>query len=281
MPDKPVLNAVEGSGYYNFRIAKLLRKTWMRIFASSYYNNKNFIKLLISDKSTVCRLIIENIDYSKIIFILKTMADLHLDEIIKCLGKVAKILHNKPKEALQELRDISSLIDNQVPYRDGHNKRVSEYSLKIGKQLGLTDKEMVILETAALLHDFGKIGVDEEILLKPGPLTKSEKIEIEKHVLRGYYILSGFAELEEALEGVRSHHEHYNGSGYPERLLGDNIPLLGRILAVADAYDAMTSERPYRKAKTKEQAIEELKKFSGTQFDPEVVEVFIKILQQN
>jgi HD-GYP domain-containing protein (c-di-GMP phosphodiesterase class II) len=208
----------------------------------------------------------------------RNMVDLDIDEIIKCLSQVAKILHERPEHALKELRNISSLVDKQVPYRDGHTQRVCKYSLRIGKQLGLTDKEMVILETAALLHDFGKIGVDEKILLKPTSLTESEKIEIEKHVLRGYYILSGFAELEEALKGVRSHHEHYNGSGYPERLLGDNTPLLGRILAVADAYDAMTSERPYRKARTKEQAVEELMKFSGKQFDPEIVEVFIKIL---
>jgi putative nucleotidyltransferase with HDIG domain len=207
------------------------------------------------------------------------MANLNLDEIISCLSKVAKIILDKPEEALKELREIGSSIDAQVPYRDGHTERVANYSLRIGKRLGLTDKEMVILEAAALLHDFGKIGIDEEILLKPSSLTDCEKDEVEKHVLRGYYMLDGFAELNEVIKGVLSHHEHYNGTGYPEGLAGNNIPLIGRIIAVADAYDAMTSSRPYRKAKTKEQAISELKQFSGEQFDPEIVEVFIKILE--
>lgn len=209
------------------------------------------------------------------------MPGLNLDEIIKCLGRIAKILHDKPEEALKELREIGSLIDSQVPYRDGHTQRVSEYSMKIGKELCLTDKEMVILEAAALLHDFGKIGIDEEILMKPSSLNDCEREEVERHVLRGFYMLDGFVELEEVIKGVKSHHEHYNGSGYPEGLSKDSIPLIGRIIAVADAYDAMTNDRPYRKAKTKEEAIEELKRFAGKQFDPEIVEVFVKILQQN
>jgi len=208
------------------------------------------------------------------------MPGLNLDEIISCLGKVAKILHDKPEEALGELREISSLIDSQVPYRDGHTQRVTEHSLKIGKHLGLKDEEMVILETAALLHDFGKIGVDEEILLKPSSLNDCEREEVEKHVLRGYYVLQGFKELEEVIKGVKSHHERYNGGGYPNGLAKDNIPLIGRIIAIVDAYDAMTSERPYRKARTKQEAIEELKTSSGKQFDPEIVEVFIELLGQ-
>jgi len=203
---------------------------------------------------------------------------LDLDEIIRCLGRVAKILHHKPEQALKELRNIGSVIDGQIPYHDGHILRVNEYSLRIGRQFGLTDKEMLILEAAALLHDFGKIGIDEDTLLKPSSLTDSERKEVQNHVLRGYYMLQGFEELNEVIKGVRSHHEHYNGSGYPNGLATDKISLIGRIIAVADAYDAMTSDRPYRKARTKEQAIEELMKFSGKQFDPEIVDVFTKIL---
>ncbi len=119
------------------------------------------------------------IDTGTIIFKITVMLHLDLDEIIRCLCQGVKILHDKPEEALIELREISSLIDDQVPYHDGHTQRVNEYSLKIGKQLGLTDKEMVILETAALLHGFGKIAVDEEILLKPSSLTETEKAEVE------------------------------------------------------------------------------------------------------
>lgn len=207
------------------------------------------------------------------------MGHLDIEKIILCLGQVAKILHHKPKEALIELRNIAHLIDRQIPYYDGHILRVTEYSVEIGKQLGLSEKDMVTLEAAALLHDLGKIGVDEELLLKPGKLSRNEKAEIENHALRGYYILLGFEELERSLEGVRNHHEHYNGSGYPGGVVGKNISLFGRIIAIADAYDAMTSDRPYRKAKTKKAAIKELKKFSGKQFDPEIVKAFIKVLK--
>ena len=206
------------------------------------------------------------------------MEDINIDEIISCLDKIAAILHDKPTQALRELRQISARIDSQVPYRDGHNQRVSKYSLKLGKQLGLNEKEMVILETAALLHDFGKICIDEKILIKPSSLTDREKLEIQQHAIKGYYILAGFAEFEHALDGVRTHHECYNGSGYPVGLVKKNIPLIGRIIAVADAYDAMTSKRPYREARTKEQAVRELKRCSGQQFDPVLVDAFINCL---
>lgn len=206
------------------------------------------------------------------------MTSLDLNGIIRCLEKVARILHDGPEDALKELRQISSYIDSQVPFWDGHTTRVNEYSLKIGKALGLLDEQKVILETAALLHDFGKIGIDESALLKRGKLTIAEQKEIEMHVLRGYYILSGFTEFEEALLGVKDHHEHYNGAGYPERLSKEEISLHGRIIAIADAYDAMTSDRPYRKARTKEKAIAELIKYSGTQFDPQLVDVAIQVL---
>lgn len=115
------------------------------------------------------------------------MTSLDLNGIIRCLEKVARILHDRPEGALKELRQISSYIDSQVPFRDGHTTRVNEYSLKIGKALGIPDKQKVILETAALLHDFGKIGIDESVLLKRGKLTIAEQKEIEMHVLRGYY----------------------------------------------------------------------------------------------
>ncbi|MGB3341570.1 MAG: HD-GYP domain-containing protein [bacterium] len=206
------------------------------------------------------------------------MEDINIDEIISCLDKIANILHDKPAQAMRELRQISARVDSQVPYRDGHNQRVSRYSLELGKQLELNEEEMVILETAALLHDFGKICIDETILIKPSSLTEREKIEIQQHAIKGYYILAGFAEFEQALDGVRTHHERFDGRGYPEGLVDGNIPLIGRIIAVADSYDAMTSKRPYREARTKEQAAEELKTCSGAQFDPILVDAFINVL---
>jgi len=202
-----------------------------------------------------------------------------LNDIIECLTRTAKILRNQPDQALKELHQISRQIDLQVPYRDGHMQRVCFYALKIGKHMDLTETELVILEAAALLHDFGKIGINEAILVKLKPLTGEERIEIQKHVLRGYYILQGFSELAPILDGIRHHHEQFDGSGYPEQLAGENISLHGRIIALADAYDAITSKRPYRNAKTKEYAINELKKNSGKQFDPKLVEVFVDVLK--
>ncbi len=204
-----------------------------------------------------------------------------LNNIIECLTRTAKIIRNQPDQAIKELRQISWWIDRQVPYRDGHMQRVCIYALKIGKQMYLTESELVILEAAALLHDFGKIGITEEILVKTEPLTDEERTEIQKHVLRGYYILQGFSKLTPILDGIRHHHEHYDGSGYPDRLAGKNISLYGRIIAIADAYDAMTSKRPYRTKKTKIEAVVELKQCAGKQFDPELVEIFIQVIDND
>ena len=203
-----------------------------------------------------------------------------LDGIIRCLGSIAAMLREDPKQALRDLRRVGAEIDMKVPYRDGHSLRVTDYCLKISDDLMFTEEEKVVLEVAALLHDFGKIGIDEQVLLKPRKLTEQEKNEITMHVMRGYYMLAGFGELIEALKGVKSHHEYYDGSGYPEGLVKSEIPLIGRIIAVADAYDAMTSKRPYRDALTQEQAIEELQRNAGHQFDPAIVRIFVKLLKQ-
>jgi HD-GYP domain-containing protein (c-di-GMP phosphodiesterase class II) len=196
------------------------------------------------------------------------------------LQEIVRALKDRPSLALKELRQIGRLFDSIVPYRDGHNQRVSRYALAIARELKFSKKELVIVEASALLHDLGKVGIDEQILWKPGPLTNMERKEIQKHVLRGYYILSGFTDISEILKGVRAHHEHWDGTGYPDGLSDGEIPLIGRILAVADAYDAMTSQRPYRQIYTKEEAIAELKKFSGIQFDAKIVEIFLKVLRR-
>ncbi len=200
-----------------------------------------------------------------------------LNNIIECLTRTAGILRNQPEQALKELRQISRRIDHQVPYRDGHMQRVCVYALRIGKSLNMSDSELVILETAALLHDFGKIGIAEEILVKPEPLTDEERSEIQKHVMRGYYILQGFPELTPILDGIRHHHEQYDGSGYPDGLAGESISIYGRIIALVDAYDAMTSKRPYRMIKTRADAIAEIKQCAGRQFDPRLVDLFISV----
>ncbi len=190
------------------------------------------------------------------------------------------IIHKHPDKALVEIRGISKKIDDQIPYYDGHMQRVTEYSLMIGRELGLTGCDLVMLEAAGLLHDFGKICIDENLLLKTGKLTDEERREIRHHVIKGFYILSGFEELGEILIGIRHHHEYWNGSGYPEGLAGESISWIGRIIAIADSFDAMTSERPYRKAKSKLYALGELERNAGIQFDPKLVEVFLSILDE-
>jgi putative nucleotidyltransferase with HDIG domain len=200
--------------------------------------------------------------------------------LVACLKEIFKALRDKPEEAIKDLWDIGKTLDGIVPYRDGHSQRVARYALMIAEKMGFNREQLVMVEMSALLHDVGKVGINEETLLKPTRLTPLEKHEIESHAMRGYYILQGFTEIPEILNGVKSHHEKWDGSGYPDGLENGKIPLIGRILAVADAYDAMTSKRPYRKAFTKEKAIAELNKLSRIQFDEEIVSIFLQVITQ-
>lgn len=201
-----------------------------------------------------------------------------MDEIINCLGRIVVILQKDTRQALKELRRLGAAIDDQVPYRDGHSLRVTDYALAIAEHLDFSEDEKLVLELAALLHDFGKIGIDEAVLVAPRKLTAAEKAEVDMHVMRGYHMLAGFNELNEALRGVKFHHEFYDGTGYPEGLARTQIPLIARIIAVADAYDAMTSVRPYRRALTSDEAVAELRKNAGTQFDPAVVRILVRLV---
>ena len=151
-------------------------------------------------------------------------------------------------------------------------------AVKIGKYLGLEMSRIDELKIAADLHDIGKIGISEEILLKPGKLTEDEYKIIKTHSEKGYRIIKASSELKEVAESVLYHHERLDGRGYPIGLKGEEIPLLSRIISVCDSYDVMTSDRVYKKAMSKEDAIEELKRCSGTQFDPSLVKVFIECI---
>jgi HD-GYP domain-containing protein (c-di-GMP phosphodiesterase class II) len=206
------------------------------------------------------------------------MESIHTQIISRFINQIAKMLNHDPLKALLDLRRIVQFIDDRIPYRDGHNKRVAKLSVKLGEEIGLAEDEIFILEIASLLHDLGKAYIKEEILEKPGVLTKTERKEIEKHVINAAIFLACFREFRKPLEGILSHHEHYDGSGYPKGMSGKEIPLSGRIIAIADAYDAMTSKRPYRESKTKKEAIEELKRNSKKQFDPYLIDIFVKIL---
>ena len=162
------------------------------------------------------------------------------------------------------------------PATKDHVERCSHYSLEIADELGLDADESARVRLASLLHDIGKIHIREEVLHKPGPLTEEEWEHMREHPVIALQILGQVRSVADATAAIHHHHEHYDGSGYPDGLAGEAIPLISRILMVSDSFDAMTSDRPYRKAMSVEAAIEELRRHSGTQFDPKVVEAFLR-----
>lgn len=162
-----------------------------------------------------------------------------------------------------------------------HAERLTGLSISLGRELDLSEKDLILLEMVSTLHDIGKISVDKNILTKPGPLDADEWVEMKKHPLVGYRITQAVPELRNISEFILSHHERWDGQGYPQGLAGEEIPLLSRILAVADAYDSMTQDRAYRKAITKEEAVAELLRCSGSQFDERIVQIFIQKVVNN
>lgn len=174
------------------------------------------------------------------------------------------------------VRCLSASLDARDPYTWGHSERVARISGRIGRELGLTEQERNDLYLGGLLHDIGKIGVPDVVLRKPIDLTEEERHLIEQHPVIGDEILIHVKQLAHIRPAVRNHHERYDGNGYPDGLQGENIPLCARIMAVADACDAMMSDRPYRKGKTIEQVESTLRKGAGTQWDRLVVQAFFK-----
>lgn len=161
-----------------------------------------------------------------------------------------------------------------------HSKRVSEYTLLMARTLGIPKTELIDIARGSLLHDIGKIGISDNILLKPSKLTEEEWVEIRKHSQIGYSIINKIEFLGGAADMVLQHHERFDGSGYPQRLSGDQILLPARIFALVDTFDAMTSDRPYRKALTYQDARNEIARCCGTQFDPQIVQCFLDIPEQ-
>lgn len=201
----------------------------------------------------------------------------------RLLSRIAS--HIRMKIYMDELEDIDNLlfalvaiIEARDGYTEKHLKRVKKYSLAVGETLGLTKQEIGKLEKGAILHDIGKIGIPDKILLKPALLSSEEYELVKSHTILGWKICSNLRSLRGGVDLiVKHHHEWWDGSGYPDGLGGEKIPLLARIVAVADAFDAMTTERPYRRRRSTEDALEELKRQSGRQFEPEIVKVFLKI----
>ena len=185
------------------------------------------------------------------------------------------------KAILNTIYALAATVDAKDSYTYGHSKKVSTYAADIAEAIGYSPEDIERIRAIALLHDIGKIGIADNILNKRGSLSPEDFEPIKAHPEKGVAILKHVDSLKEYLPGVQYHHEHYDGTGYPAGLKGESIPLDARILAVADAYDAMTSQRPYRQRRaTPEEAIEELKKCVGTQFDPEIVRVFVDIMEK-
>jgi len=192
--------------------------------------------------------------------------------------KNSYLYKNLRQSFLDTITAFTKLIEAKDKYTSGHSQRVTEYSLLIAKKLNLSKEEMEMIKFCGLIHDIGKIGINESILQKPSKLTKNEYAEVKTHPVIGENVVKHVRFLKKGLPIIRHHHERYDGKGYPDGLKGEKIPLLARIIAVADAFDAMTSDRPYRKAFSPQEAIEKLKENAGTQFDPQIVKIFIDAL---
>ncbi|HYB73634.1 MAG TPA: HD-GYP domain-containing protein, partial [Candidatus Sulfotelmatobacter sp.] len=193
------------------------------------------------------------------------------------LGK-ARLLRGLTKIVFDTVNALAVAIEAKDPYTEGHVQRVTQYSLALGEELGLPEDQLQILQFGALLHDVGKIGVRAEILNKRGKLDPLELQEIRAHPLIGEHIIRDVDFLQPVREIVRYHQERYDGTGYPEGLQGEGIPLLARIIAVADAYDSMAADRPYRKSLGDGAAVRILREEAGRQFDPVVVKAFLRIV---
>jgi HD-GYP domain-containing protein (c-di-GMP phosphodiesterase class II) len=181
---------------------------------------------------------------------------------------------------INSVRMLAAAIDAKDPYTRGHSERVAKYSIAIGKNLGLGEPDMRSLRISALLHDVGKIGIDDRILRKPGALSEDEFDVMKGHPAKGAAIMSGVAQLIDIIPGMKYHHEKWSGGGYPEGLTAEEIPMQARIVAIADTFDAMTTNRPYQKAMELNYVVDKIKSFAGTRFDPRVVEAFTNAVKR-
>jgi len=180
------------------------------------------------------------------------------------------------KANLDSVKVLAEAVDAKDPYTRGHSDRVRRMSLRIAISLGFTEEKMEILEYGALLHDIGKIGIKDEILSKPGPLTPEEYQTIQEHPLIGVKIVEGIDFFKDKIPMIRHHHERFDGKGYPDGLAGEAIPLEARVITVPDAFDAMNSVRPHSPSKPLQDVLTELERGKHTQFDPKILDIFLR-----
>ena len=206
-------------------------------------------------------------------------------EQMNTIKTINKQLHDKNEELERAYLDTIGILRQTVeakdPYTRGHSDRVSEYSVLIGKKLGLDEKTLHILKIGGLFHDIGKIGIPDSILLKESKLSDEEYSQIKNHPMIGVHMLGDAAIFTDILPIVKHHHERYDGRGYPSQLVGDDIPYVARIAAVADTFDAMTSKRSYRDSLPIDVVRAEIERCSGTQFDPKIAKVFLDIMDND
>ena len=185
-----------------------------------------------------------------------------------------------PQAVLETVTSLAFAIDAKDHYTQGHSQKVSAYAALIAEAMNMSDAEVEEIRLGAVLHDIGKVGIPENILNKSGPLNPEEWETMKSHVKFGAKILEPLSPLARVREMVLHHHEYFDGSGYPEALAGENIPLGARIIAVADAYDTITSDRTYKKARNAADALAELERCANAQFDGRIVEVFVRTMRQ-
>lgn len=202
-----------------------------------------------------------------------------MQEIKRINGELSQAKDKLEKAYLESIETLRYTVEAKDPYTKGHSDRVAEFSVLIGKKLGLSEEDLKTLRIGGLFHDIGKIGIPDSILLKDERLTPEEYSEIKHHPSIGTHILSNATIFSNIIPIVKHHHERYDGRGYPENLKGEDIPLLARIATVADAFDAMSSRRTYRNSLDINTIIDEIKKNSGTQFDSKIADAFLDILE--
>ncbi len=204
-----------------------------------------------------------------------------LEQMVKArTGMLRQAIEDLERSYDITLEALGDALDLKDAETEGHSKRVTAFTIALARGAGIPTQQIPIVARGAFLHDIGKMAIPDAILLKPSKLQADEQVVMREHCARGYQMLRKIPFLQEAAEIVYSHQEHYDGSGYPRHLRGDEIPLGARIFAVADTLDAITSDRPYRKAATFAAARHEIKRCAGTQFDPRVVEVYLSLPDQ-
>ncbi len=198
------------------------------------------------------------------------------DKLEEHIANLAKAAEENRKLFVGTVKALAAAIDGKDRYTRGHSERVSRFSVAIGKRLNMSENDLETLRISALLHDVGKIAVDDHILKKPGALTDDEFEIMKTHPRRGFKIMANIPAMKDYLPGIYSHHEMINGAGYPQGLKGDAIPLQAKIISVADTFDAMTTDRPYQKGMTFEAALKRIETFVGTRYDAEIVNALVK-----